>query len=170
MKYLLILVFLFLTACDSDSSPQIAADAAAAAGATGEAVAVTIEGKPLGLESIDWAGSKSRVTQDSISVDLSAKDSPLKLSLEVLDDGILADGSATYMLPLVNKDGMSVDLSLIDSTRPGLAMKQRVLFTEGSIEIKSVTANSLAMVFDGSGHALMDNKKFPIKGSVNITF
>jgi PBP1b-binding outer membrane lipoprotein LpoB len=177
MKYLLILLVVFLTACQqenaaesSSENPAAQAEAAALAPDSTNAVAVSIEGKALSLANIDWAGSKAKITADAISLALSEKGNPLKLNLEVLEAGILAKGTATYVLPLAKKDEASVDLSFIDSTRPGIAMKQRVLFTEGSIEIKAVTANSLQMVFKGTGHALMDQKKFPIEGSVNVTF
>ena len=193
MKYLLMLLVVFLTACQSESSTENPSEqaekaalapgssAAPASGTTSpdsniasldsnNAVAVSIEGKALGLATVDWTGSKAKITADGISLALSEKGNPLKLNLEVLEAGILAKGSATYTLPLAKKGEAAVDLSFIDSTRPGIAMKQRVLFSEGSIEIKSVTANSLQMVFKGTGHALMDQKKFPIVGSVNVTF
>ena len=180
MKYLLMLLVVFLTACQSENStenPAEQAEKAALAPASStaspdsnNAVAVSIEGKALGLATVDWTGSKAKITADGISIALSEKGNPLKLNLEVLEAGILAKGSATYTLPLAKKGEVAVDLSFIDSTRPGIAMKQRVLFSEGSIEIKSVTANSLQMVFKGTGHALMDQKKFPIEGSVNVTF
>ncbi len=191
MKYLLMLLVVFLTACQSENAAETAAEnpseqaekaALAPASSTSSpdlntvspdsnnAVAVSIEGKALGLATIDWTGSTAKITADGISLALAEKGNPLKLNLEVLQTGILAKGSGIYTLPLAKKDEASVDLSFIDSTRPGIAMKQRVLFSEGSIEIKSVTANSLQMVFKGTGHALMDQKKFPIEGSVNITF
>jgi hypothetical protein len=174
MKYLLILLVVFLTACQqenaAESSAENPAEQAEVAAVSTTAVAVSIDGKALGLETIDWAGSKAKITADAISLALSEKDNPLKLDLEVLEIGILAKGAATYVLPLAGKGEVAIDLSFIDSTRPGLAMKQRVLFSEGSIEIKAVTANSMQMTFKGAGHALMDNKTFPIEGSVNITF
>jgi len=184
MKYLLILLVVFLTACQQENAaessaenPAEQAEAAALAPnpptvspSPSNSVAVSIEGKVLSLANIDWAGNKAKITADAISLALSEKGNPLKLNLEVLEAGILARGSASYTLPLAKKGEVTVDLSLIDSTRPGLAMKQRVLFSEGTIEIKVVTANSLQMVFKGTGHALMDQKKFPMEGSVNITF
>jgi len=193
MKYLLMLLVVFLTACQSESSTEnpseqaekaaLAPDSSAAPASSAispdsnsvspdskNSVAVSIEGKTLSLANIDWAGSKAKITADAISLALSEKGNPLKLNLEVQEAGILAKGSATYTLPQAEKGEAAVDLSFIDSTRPGLAMKQRVLFSEGSIEIKSVTANSLQMVFKGAGHALMDQKTFPIEGSVNVTF
>jgi hypothetical protein len=175
MKYLLILLSVFLASCNSQSSPEN--DSGLTGGAAVESdsshsatVTVTIDGKVLGFNGIDPGGSKTKITPDAISLALTQKDNPLKLDLEVMDTGILAKGSASYVLPLAKKDGKTVDLSLIDSTRPGLAMKQRVLFTEGSIDIKEVTEHSVQVAFKGSGHALMDQKKFPIEGSVNITF
>ena len=193
MKYLLMLLVVFLTACQSENSTEnpseqaekaalapdsnaapasstVSPDSSTVSPDSSDSVAVSIEGKALSLATIDWTDSKAKITADAISLALSEKDNPLKLDLEVLEAGILAKGTATYVLPLAKKDEASVDLSFIDSTRPGIAMKQRVLFSEGSIEIKSVTANSLQMVFKGTGHALMDQKKFPIEGSVNITF
>jgi len=173
MKYLLLLLVVFLTACQSESAaenPAEQAEAAALAPDSSNSVTVSIEGKALSLTTIDWTGSKAKITADAISLALSGKGNPLKLDLEVLETGILAKGSATYVLPLAKKGEASVDLSVIDSTRPGIAMQQRILFSEGSIEIKAVTANSLQMVFKGTGHALMDQKKFPIEGSVNIRF
>ncbi len=173
MKYLLMLLVVFLTACQSENStenPSEQAEKAALAPDSSGSVAVSIEGKALSLATIDWTSSKAKVTADAISLALSENGNPLKLDLEVMEAGILAKGSATYTLPPAKKGEAAVDLSFIDTTRPGIAMKQRVLFSEGSIEIKSVTANSLQMVFKGTGHALMDQKKFPIEGSVNITF
>jgi len=179
MKYLLMLLIVFLTACQSENSAQNPAEQAesaalashpGAAPDTGKTVAVTIEGKALSLATIDWTESKAKITADAISLALSGKGNPLKLNLQVMEAGILANGSATYVLPLAKKGDASIDLSIIDSTRPGIAMQQRMLFSEGTIEIKAVTANSLQMVFKGAGHALMDGKKFPIEGSVNITF
>jgi hypothetical protein len=170
MKYFLILIVVFLTACQSESSTENPAEQAEAAAVSTNSVAVNIEGKALNLATIDWTGSKAKISADAISLALSEKDNPLKLNLEVTDADILARGSASYVLPLANKGDVSIDLSFIDSTRQGLAIKQRVLFSDGSVEIKSVTANSLQMEFKGTGHALMDKKKFPIEGSVNITF
>jgi hypothetical protein len=180
MKYLLMLLVVFLTACQSENStenPSEQAEKAALAPASSavspdssNSVTVSIEGKALSLATIDWTDSKAKITEDAISLALSEKDNPLKLNLEVTDAGILARGSASYVLPLANKGDVSIDLSFVDSTRPGISMKQRVQFSEGSIEIKSVTANSLQMEFKGTGHALMDQKKFPIEGSVNVTF
>jgi hypothetical protein len=170
MKYFLILIVVFLTACQSESSAENPSKQAQAAAVSTNAVAVSIEGKALGIASIDGTGSKAKITADAISLALAEKGNPLSLNLEVQAAGILATGSASYTLPLARNNGMTVDLSFIDSTRPGIAMKQRVLFSEGSIEFKSVTANSLQMVFKGTGHALMDQKKFPVEGSVNITF
>jgi hypothetical protein len=170
MKYLLMILFVFLTACQSETPAENPSEETGAAAVSTDAVAVTIEGKVLGIASISGTGRKAKVTADRISLALAEKDNPLKLNLEVMDAGILARGSASYVLPLADKGDVSIDLSFIDSSRRGLSMKQRVQFSEGSIEIRSVTANSLQMVFKGTGHALMDQKKFPIEGSVNITF
>jgi hypothetical protein len=168
MKYLLMILFVFLTACQSETPAENPSEQTGAAAVSTDAVAV--EGKVLGIASLSGTGRKAKVTADRISLALAEKDNPLKLNLEVMDAGILARGSASYVLPLADKGDVSIDLSFIDSSRRGLSMKQRVQFSEGSIEIRSVTANSLQMVFKGTGHALMDQKKFPIEGSVNITF
>jgi hypothetical protein len=173
MKYVLLLIVIFLTACQSENAaenPSEQAEKAALAPDSNNPVVVSIEGKALSLANISGTGRKAKVTADRISLALAEKDNPLKLNLEVMDAGILARGSASYVLPLADKGDVSIDLSFIDSSRRGLSMKQRVQFSEGSIEIRSVTANSLQMVFKGTGHALMDQKKFPIEGSVNITF
>jgi len=175
MKYLLFLIVVFLTACQSDTgaeNPSEQSNNAVASGSANStpAVAVTLEGKTMALDAIDWAGSKAKISANAISLGLQQKGNPLKLELEIADAGLLERGSTSFTLPLTKKGDLSVDLSLIDSSRPGIAMKQRVLFSEGTIEIKAVTTNSLQMVFKGTGHALMDSKKFPIEGSVNITF
>jgi hypothetical protein len=169
MKYFLILIVVLLAACQSESSAENPPEQVEAAALPTSPVAVNIEGTALNLANIDWTGSKAKITADAISLSLSQKDQPLELGLELTDAGILARGSASYVLPLANAD-VSVDLNFSDSTRPGLAVNQRMRFSEGSIEIKSVTANSLQMVFKGTGHALMDKKKIPIEGSVDITF
>lgn len=205
MKYLLMLLIVFLTACQSESAAENTAENAVESAAENpseqaEAVAVvpvpkqaapgslpvspgspvlpdsthpvdvTIEGKALGLATVDWTGSKANIMANRISLVLREQGNALKLDLEVKDSGILDRGSATYTLPLPKKDGVSVSLRLVDTGRPGLAVNQRIQFSEGSIEIKAVSANSLQMVFKGAGHAQMDSKQFPIEGSVNITF
>ena len=79
-------------------------------------------------------------------------------------------GTVVYTLPQDNAEKIRIDLNFFNHERPGLAMNQRILFSEGTVEIKEVGPNHLQMSFNGKGHPMMDRKSFPIEGSVDFSY
>lgn len=130
-----------------------------------------MDGETHELNAIDWAQSKTWVDSAEIIFALREDGNPIRLNFNLTDAGILKKGSAVYVLPDANLAGeVRVSLSFLDTARAGLAMQQRILFSEGTVEVTKLTANRLQMTFNGKGHILMEKNLIPIEGTVDIAF
>ncbi len=181
---LLVSVVLLLCACNSETSsngkstgsnpeseqPVASANADAAASAAGGYVELSMEGATHRLDKINWTDSKVTFEDEQIGFYLTDDESPIKFNLSLAKTDILQTGSATYVLPASNSSTIKVDINFFNEDRPGTRMKKRIIFSEGTIEVKQLTDHSLKMTFSGAGHALMEKAKFPIEGTVDLSF
>jgi hypothetical protein len=169
MKKLLILLLLFLTACQGESTPE-QEQTGADAGKASTLVRVTMEGETLELNDINWTESTFDLDGDKVNINLLLEGEPLQLQLNLSDSSILETGAAVYTLPATKDEGVTIDLSVVNRNRKGIAMNQRIRFSEGTVEIKQLTPNRLQMEFKGKGHPLMERSTFPVEGTVDISF
>ncbi len=186
MKNLLIFLCIFTASCQAEhtsdqgepavennaASPVVnaAVEPDAVSPAASAALMITWEGNTHELHNINWAKSNVTFGKEEINVYLMEDNKPVEMNLRLTDIGILEKGSVVYELPADNKDNILIDLNFFNSSRKSIAVQQRILFTEGTINIKEITRNSLKMEFKGSGHPLMAKERIPLEGTVNITF
>ena len=177
MKKLLILLVLLTAACQSEQAPEPASGANATpatgttpAGQSGGSAQVTMEGKSHQLNDIDWKKSKVEFNGPDIVVNLVQDGSPLEINFALYDSNSLKSGSGTFTLPAEEKEDVNISLNFKDRSRRGIAVNQRVHFSEGTIEVQQVNEHSLKFSFKGQGHPAMDKKPFPIEGSVDLSF
>ena len=171
MKNLLILLALLATACQSehsgDAGAAVATDVAVNSKNT---VVITMEGKTHELTDIDRENSKAESGDGEVALELVQSGNPVELSFNLRDPGIRDTGAAEYVLPDANQGDVRIGLNFKDGSRRGIAMNQRIMFTTGTIRIQQLTDHSLKMTFEGTGHPMVDQKSFPIEGSVDIAF
>jgi len=134
------------------------------------AVVVTMEGSTHELHNLNWSKSFVHFSQGEINAYLMEDDNPVEMNLRLTDMGILKNGAVVYELPANNKDGIVIDLNFFNRSRESLVVQQRILFTEGTIDIKEITRHSLKLAFKGSGHPLMSKQRIPMEGTANISF
>jgi hypothetical protein len=175
MKNLLILLVLVLltAACQSENASEPGASAGHAdnkAITSKNSVALTMEGKTHKLNNIDWTKSEATVNAGKALFQLEQNGSPIQLKFNVTDAALLEKGSATYVVPVAKSSGVTVGLNFLDSSRRGIAMNQRILFSAGTVEVQMLNDHNLKMTFKGDGHPMTDSKTFPIEGSVDIAF
>ncbi len=175
MKNLLILMLLvlFTASCQTQqttkpSEPKVKHSAVPPISSV--AVVVAMEGNSHELHNLNWTKSFVHFSGGEINTYLTEDDNPVEMNLRLTDMGILKNGAVVYELPADNKDNILIDLNFINHSRKSLAVQQRILFTEGTIDIKEITRHSLKLAFKGSGHPLMSKERIPMEGTANISF
>jgi len=179
MKHLLIVIpVLFIAACNTENTPAPAGtdlaggtrDIPPAAAAATNSVQVNMEGKNHVLSEIDWSKSRAGLEGGKLDVYLEQAENPLTITFSLDDPGLAGHTSAVYELPAANQDGVALALNFFDSSRHGLAMQQRIVFSSGTVEVLHVSEGRLQMQFNGIGHPVVSKETFPVEGSIDISY
>ena len=170
---ILILLVLFTASCQTQqttkpSEPKVKHSAVPPISSV--AVVVAMEGNSHELHNLNWTKSFVHFSRGEINAYLTEDDNPVEMNLRLTDMGILKNGAVVYELPTDNKSNILIDLNFFNRSRKSLAVQQRILFTEGTIDIKEITRHSLKLAFKGSGHPLMSKERIPMEGTANISF
>lgn len=134
------------------------------------AVVVAMEGSTHELHNLNWNKSFVSFSQGEINAYLTEDDNPVEMNLRLTDMVILKNGAVVYELPADNQGDRVIDLNFFNRSRKSLVVQQRILFTEGTIDIKEITRHSLKLAFKGSGHPLMSKARIALEGTANISF
>lgn len=170
MKFILIPLLLFTSACHSEQAPgENEAVTGQAAGSDLE-VLIEMEGKTYRMDNINWVNSTVTEVEDEIRFYLTQDDSPVTVNLNMKQNAVGASGANRFKLPDTNRPNMVIELSFFQPDRPVSRMKRRLVFSEGTIDILEYGPNTLRMTFQGMGNQLMDAEQFPMEGSINIEF
>ncbi|MCB2077222.1 MAG: hypothetical protein KDE55_05930 [Novosphingobium sp.] len=175
MKRLAVLALLALTGCGesgSDGSSEPVASAQAEGSAPGDAqgeVSVTMEGQTLVVPKVDWQVSTVEEVDGERRYMLMAQDKPLTLNLNVRLDAIPAALPATFTLPDANNPEVTIDLNFFNQDRDSKRMQKRIIFSQGTIDVRAMGADTLEISFEGQGHPLMKSDSFPIQGTVSVS-
>ena len=171
MKKLLIFLLVLLSACKGETTPESGAvEGAEAASVKSGTAVVTMEGATHELKNINWATSLVKAAPGELQLSLAQDDNPVSLNFIVEDAALQANGAKVYTFPEAKNADGAIDLNFLNTSRKGVAMQQRVVFSEGSLEIQELTEHSLKMTFKGAGHPLMTQDTFPIEGTIDIKF
>ncbi len=167
MKHLLIFLVLITTACQAETDNAVDADAAATSDA---AFVVSMEGTTHVADVINQVNSTVKEEEGELRFYLTQDETPMSLNLNIKQFAIPTEFPAVFTLPADNNDKIRIDLNFFNKGRSEKRMRWRVLFDEGTIEFQALSASELKMTFKGSGHPLMDKERFPIEGSINVSF
>jgi hypothetical protein len=172
MKRMLLGVVLLATGCGAEapagSDEATAAGAAAPAPVADGEVVVAMEGETLTVPKVDWRVSTIENVEGERRYMLMADGSPLTLNLNVKDGAIPASFPATFTVPADNNPNIRIDLNFFNTERDSKRMQKRIIFSEGTIEVRAMSDTALDISFNGRGHPLMKNKEmFAIEGSAN---
>jgi len=179
MKHLLIAIpVLFIAACNTENTPapsgsELASgtrDTRPVAAAATDSVQVSMEGENHVLTDIDWSKSRAGLEGGKLNVYLEQAENPLTITFSLEDPGLAGQTSAVYELPAANQDGVALALNFFDSSRHGLAMQQRIVFSSGTVELLHVSDGRLQMQFNGIGHPVVSKETFPVTGSIDISY
>ncbi|MCB2048600.1 MAG: hypothetical protein KDE32_10280 [Novosphingobium sp.] len=128
-----------------------------------------MEGETLSLANIDQRDDAVSDVDGERRYFLMSDGSPLQVNFNIKLDAIPASFPATFTLPADNNPNIKVDLNFFNQDRDSSRMKKRIVFSEGSIEVRAMSENALDISFKGAGHPLGAMKEmFPVEGRVSF--
>jgi len=178
MKKLLVGLAALTAACGSADTPSgnapltdvtSTAQDEASSVASASNVTVKMEGAVLTIPEADWQVSKIETVDGELRYELSGQESPLTLNLNVRQDALPTRFPAAFTVPDDNIPAIKIDLNFFNRDRDSQAMRKRIIFSEGTINVRAMGPNTLDISFSGSGHPLMaSNEIFSIEGRASV--